>query len=102
MRYAHVRLNGRGQTPKAVAEYLPNNYKVVRVDQNGQGLVIAGEDDHGWTLDDYVIPRLGSGLIAATEVWPVFVSYRPGDNQVEVRMDAWAGDFNNPARGIVL
>ena len=57
--------------------YLPDNYKV------GQGYMapayegstrmvltfdIEGEDVAGWTLDGYVIPRLASGLIFATEV----------------------------------
>jgi len=53
-----------------VAAYLPTNYALC-----GEGLldgrtfyVIGGYDDHGWTLDDYVIPRLVSGLIAAVEV----------------------------------
>jgi hypothetical protein len=57
--------------------YLPANYHVVHVDPNGQGVLIAGEDDHGWTLDDYVIPRFGSGLIACREVFPVFMSEDP-------------------------
>jgi hypothetical protein len=30
--------------------------------------VIEGEDRMGWTLDDYVIPRFGSGLIACKEI----------------------------------
>lgn len=30
--------------------------------------IIAGEDVAGWTLDDYVIPRLASGLIFADEI----------------------------------
>jgi hypothetical protein len=29
---------------------------------------ITGTDQAGWTLDDYVIPRLASGLIVAKEV----------------------------------
>jgi hypothetical protein len=50
-----------------VRAYLPQNY---RADQtNGQGpIVIHGKDNAGWTLDDYVIPRLASGLIVATEI----------------------------------
>ncbi len=31
-------------------------------------MTIEGYDDAGWTLDDYVIPRLASGLIGAREV----------------------------------
>lgn len=30
--------------------------------------VIGGEDKAGWTLDDYVIPRLASGVITAQEI----------------------------------
>jgi hypothetical protein len=57
-----------------IAQYLPANYHVVHQDLNGQGVLIVGVDNAGWTLDDYVIPRLASGLIAATEVWPLFTS----------------------------
>jgi len=31
-------------------------------------LVIAGEDDAGWTLEGFVIPRLASGLIGCEEI----------------------------------
>ncbi len=52
---------------KAIPAYLPGNYKVVgtveRFDPFGTvGLVIEGNDDAGWTLDEYVLPRLASGL----------------------------------------
>jgi hypothetical protein len=49
-----------------VARYLPANYKVTGEDAGA--VVIEGTDDHGWTLDDYVIPRLASGLIHAEEL----------------------------------
>ena len=78
MRYAHI----PGQNRDQVEPYLPANYTIYRVDQNAQGIIIAGEDSHGWTLDDYVIPRLGSGLIFCEEVWPVFVN-----GEEEVRCD---------------
>lgn len=57
-----------------IESYLPANYHVVHEDDNGQGTLIAGEDDHGWTLDDYVIPRFGSGMIACREVHAVFMA----------------------------
>ena len=44
-----------------VAAYLPENYKVV-------GIVVQGHDDAGWTLDDYVLPRLASGLMFGEEI----------------------------------
>ncbi len=57
----------RGKTPEIekIAAYLPTNYRVEEIDGE---LVISGTDDHGWTLDGYVIPRLASGLIVAVEV----------------------------------
>lgn len=51
--------------PLTVAAYLPSNYKVV--DTIDDRVVIEGEDAAGWTLHDYVIPRLASGLIHAVE-----------------------------------
>jgi hypothetical protein len=49
-----------------VKAYLPGNYTATLADD---GLItIEGEDVAGWTLDDYVIPRLASGLIFAEEV----------------------------------
>lgn len=68
----------RGARDRAQLEaYLPDNYHV------GQGFMapayegssrevltfeIQGEDVAGWTLDDYVLPRLASGLIFGEEV----------------------------------
>lgn len=69
MRYAIV---PSSHLRSLIESYLPANYRIVHEDDNGQGILIAGEDDHGWTLDGYVIPRFGSGLIACQEVWPVF------------------------------
>ena len=34
----------------------------------GDDVIIGGVDNHGWTLDDYVIPRLGSGMMICTEI----------------------------------
>jgi len=69
-RRAKVRM-GNGQTAAglldAVSAYLPHCY-VARVE--GDDLLIEGVDDHGWTLDGYVIPRLASGLHAAYEIDP--------------------------------
>ena len=52
-----------------VADYLPSNYRVIGRTVDNAGTVIIGVDDHGWTLDDYVIPRLGSGLMRCEEVF---------------------------------
>lgn len=56
---------------KEVAQYLPNNFRCIgrTLDQsNNGGIIIIGVDDHGWTLDKYVIPRLGSANIYCEEV----------------------------------
>jgi hypothetical protein len=78
-RYAIV----RNATSRSQAEaYLPSNYEVIHeglwtrypgeVDPHGPRdvnvFVIAGQDDHGWTLDGYVMPRYASGLIWAEEI----------------------------------
>lgn len=56
---------------ETVTCYLPRNYsvtKTVTASLQCRYIVIEGEDNHGWTLDGYVIPRLASGLIHAEEV----------------------------------
>ena len=55
----------QGYTAKI--EYLPGNQSGKT--SNAMRIVIRGYDIAGWTLDDYVIPRLASGLIVATEVF---------------------------------
>jgi hypothetical protein len=54
---------------ETVKAYLPSNYEAYQgTDNGGAGYVlIVGSDDHGWTMDGYVIPRLASGLIVAEE-----------------------------------
>jgi hypothetical protein len=49
----------------AVQAYLPSNY---RAEERDGEVFIVGSDVAGWTLDDYVLPRLLSGLHAAKEV----------------------------------
>lgn len=63
-----IRTESGRPTRDEVERYLPANYNVIYHDSSK--IIIRGEDDHGWTLDDYVIPRLGSGLIHAAEVRP--------------------------------
>lgn len=53
---------------KDVAQYLPNNFTVLGRTLDNSGTIIVGVDDHGWTLDQYVIPRLASGMIHCEEV----------------------------------
>lgn len=73
MRFAIVR--GKDLTIRRVRQYLPANYDVMvpfsgspDVDDLTSFMLIAGTDNAGWTLDDYVIPRLASGLIVCTEL----------------------------------
>lgn len=73
-RYAIVR--GYNLTTDKVAAYLPNNYKVLGMflqepypgGKMEDVAVIGGQDSHGWTLDSYVIPRLGSGCMGCVEI----------------------------------
>jgi hypothetical protein len=71
-RRAHVAVGSRTieEMARVVRAYLPGGYQVtgsMYVD-NRPVIVIEGTDIAGWTLDDYVIPRLGSGMIHAHEV----------------------------------
>ncbi len=56
---------------KDVAQYLPNNFQVLGRTLDNSGTIIVGVDDHGWSLDAYVIPRLGSALISCEEVFEI-------------------------------
>lgn len=53
-----------------VGHYMPSNYTAALSTANNLEfkVVITGEDSAGWTLDGYVIPRLGSGNMFAKEV----------------------------------
>jgi hypothetical protein len=51
---------------KSIAAYLPSRYSVVKV-EDGKTF-IEGEDFAGWTLEGYVIPRLGSGMFFCEEI----------------------------------
>jgi hypothetical protein len=51
----------------SVRAYLPSN-STAEQDYEGGTITISGLDRSGWTLDEYVIPRLASGLIFAEEV----------------------------------
>lgn len=53
-----------------VRSYLPANYRVVgeTLADEFPVVVIAGEDTAGWTLHEYVKPRLASGLLWCVEL----------------------------------
>jgi hypothetical protein len=56
---------------KTVAQYLPDNFRVLGRSLDNTKTIIIGVDDHGWSLDAYVIPRLGSALIHCEEVFEI-------------------------------
>ena len=65
----HATVTG-ARSEREVAAYLPSCYRVTgsTTDPGGRLQVhIAGVDYAGWTLDDYVIPRLASGCLWAHE-----------------------------------
>lgn len=69
MRFAKVT---GARSADEVSAYLPANYHVYghRFPDGPSGrieVLIRGEDSHGWTLNDYVIPRLASGLMGCEE-----------------------------------
>jgi hypothetical protein len=79
IRYGLVRGNfGTGQDAGVkVAAYLPANYRVLAVTTHpaypsqtvpDTVVVIQGNDKFGWTLDGYVAPRLGSGMMVCEEI----------------------------------
>lgn len=74
MRYAKV-VVPETKTPAGYAEnirrYLPRagNYWVASIVLGvPPWILIAGEDQDGWTLDEYVIDRLWTGIIRAREI----------------------------------
>jgi len=62
---------GNDITPERIERYLPGNYQVVGNGKDIDGrdfVLIEGEDNAGWTMDDYVLPRLASGLWFGEEI----------------------------------
>lgn len=66
LRYADIR--GARSTAEVEA-YLPAAYSVFRSEEVDGRLVVTirGVDRLGWTLDEYVLPRLASGLMFGEE-----------------------------------
>jgi len=63
MRHALVRDMAR--EVDMIRRYLPSNYVAFTW---GKDVWIEGNDVAGWTMDGYVIPRLASGNIVASEM----------------------------------
>lgn len=59
---------------KQILRYLPDNYGLMesfpgtRFGREKLIVIIGGTDVAGWTLEDYVIPRLQSGLYGVQEI----------------------------------
>lgn len=64
-RYALIRTTSP-DAGRVVAAYLPDNYYVTYTGDDC--IIVSGDDSSGWTLNDYVIPRLASGNIIAQEI----------------------------------
>jgi len=62
-------LKERHDELETIQRYMPGNYDAVGLvfPDDTQFILIVGEDVAGWTMEDYVIPRLASGLHFATE-----------------------------------
>jgi len=92
-RYARVTSSLPTVDAKTVAAYLPANYRVATDEHFGEleGIVIIeGEDEAGWTLDDYIIPRLASGLMTCVEQ---FVHMEDdGDGESGPHLSVWLED----------
>lgn len=79
--YRYALVKGLRCDPDVIGRYLPSNYNVLWSGKYKEGVleddvvVIQGKDNHGFTLNGYVIPRLGSGMYSVQEVdlsHPVF------------------------------
>ena len=65
MRYALIHTDAH-----TVRNYIPANYAVLweGADDHRAITIIYGRDHAGWTLTDYVLPRLASGLYFGQEI----------------------------------
>lgn len=69
MRYAGIVIGKADPVSllRVIERYMPSNYTAVYV-WGSEIIFIYGNDVAGWTLDDYVIPRLASGGYTAKEI----------------------------------
>lgn len=59
MNIRQAKLPGEASRIAVVRSYLPSNFVAFTY---GNDIVIEGQDEAGWTMEGYVIPRLNSGL----------------------------------------
>lgn len=66
----HALIRVKAEDAQRLARYLPSNYHIaLNFGTYGEGILIEGHDVAGWTLDDYVLPRLMSGGMYGSEVF---------------------------------
>lgn len=58
-------VEGKANDCDAIRRYLPTNYGASTY---GMDVVITGRDYNGYTMKDYVLPRLASGMYFAREL----------------------------------
>ena len=61
----HAICRGQADKVETIRRYLPRFYSA---EADGEDVLIVGVDNAGWTLREYVIPRLASGLYPCEEV----------------------------------
>lgn len=66
--YRTAVVSGRDVTLERVRAYMPANYSAYMSDDSDDDVIVTGQDYAGWTLDNYVIPRLASGGMVAIEL----------------------------------
>ena len=93
-RYAIV---GGVTDAERIAPYLPANYQIAG--ETEDGVIISGEDNAGWGLDTYVIPRLGSGLYHAREITENQATTALADARIEAAATEIAESVTEAARG---
>lgn len=84
-----------GHSADRIRPYMPSNYEVVDYDHSpgsrnydDRGALIIGHDDCGWTLEDYVIPRLFSGAYYGARIIGEFDERRWPDYNLNDPTDA--------------
>lgn len=106
IRFARVARSNQGTSASTIKAYLPGNYTLVS--ERPDSFLIGGRDSHGWTLEDYVIPRLASGLYFAEEVgteepptpdasgddWIAFLRYVADTNNADTVVDVVEKPWN--------
>jgi hypothetical protein len=98
MTYRTAIIKGHTDDIRVIAAYLPSNY--VAYNWGGDVLII-GEDVAGWTLDDYVIPRLGTAPYVAQEITGQEAAYGIRERR-RPEGQSFIGDPDDPASRVTF